>query len=122
MNGIEFALLAMQLAAGAALFWSSFCRLTHVSHETLPDIRLVVWVQSVSALTVIFTPLLPIVEPVCDWPPLTTPLWVWVGVIVSAAAIQIVTARHWVDGVPRDYTKPEHRPMRRAGEMKKTLS
>lgn len=108
--------LVIQVVAGASLFWSSFCRLSLTDDTTLPEIRYVVWFQSVTALFVIFAPFLPIVESDFKWAPLTTPLWVWVMLVVSAASVQIVTAVHWGSGVPRPYLRPEYRPKRRASD------
>ena len=109
--------LVLQVLAGASLFCSSFCRLRHISNETIAEIRFAVWLQSVSSLTVIVAPFLPLVEPAFCWPPGETPIEVWVGIVITSAFIQIATARHWMAGVPWSYTKPEHRPMRRASEI-----
>lgn len=106
-------LLLVQLIGGGLLFWSSFCRLTLTSNETIQSIRLAIWLQSVAALFVIASPYLPLVDSSLGWPAFTTPIEVWVGVVATSAAMQIVTAIHWERGVPHSYIKPEHRPMRR---------
>lgn len=107
------ALLLVQLIGGAMLFWSSFCRLTLTSTETIQSIRLAIWFQSVAALFVVAAPYLPLADAAVGWPPFTTPNEIWVFVVATSAAMQIVTSMHWVNGVPHSYIKPEHRPMRR---------
>lgn len=106
-------ILVIQLIAGVALFYSSFCRLTHTTLETITEIRMAIWAQSVAALSIIFCPFLPLFEPSCWWPAMTTPIEAWALLVASSAAIQIATARHWVNGIPASYIKPQHRTVRR---------
>lgn len=105
--------LLLQALAGGSLFWSSFCRLTLTSTETLLDVRMAIWAQSVSGIALLMCPYLPIIHNEFEWAPLTTPTLVWIFVGISAAVVQIVTSRHWVGKVPRSYLKPEYRPMLR---------
>lgn len=121
INTTTIVLLILQATGSALLFWSSFCRLRFTDGETLLDIRMVIWLQSVSAVAVFVAPFAPLLDPQAfDWPALSTPLWVWVFAGLLAAAVQIVTARHWHAGVPRSYIKPECRPQRRATDFEVT--
>lgn len=121
MDAITMLYLAAQAALSAVLWWSSFCRLTHIARETIREIALAFWFQGAMSTTLLIAPYLPLLDDDFKWQPYTTPLPVWLCMLASIVFIQIATARHWVAGVPRSYIKPEHRPMRRSQDFKDTF-
>ena len=114
MSALDIAQQLMQAGLAVALFVAGFCRLTHTTRETIREIRFAVVYQTAAALTVLAAPWLPLAEPGLPWAVGTTPEWTWLMLLSAGVCIQIATARHWAEGVPRSYIKPECRPMRRA--------
>ena len=122
MDALHVFYLASQAVLAAVLWWSSFCRLTHTDRETIREIRAAVWFQGSVATTLLIAPYLPLLDKAFTWPAYTTPVQIWLCVLAAQVRIQIATSRHWHDGVPRSYIKPECRPMRRARDFEDTFT
>ena len=108
--------LGLQTAMSIALFYSCFCRLVATDATTIREVRWAIWFQGTAAALVCVAPWLPIVEPDADWPPLTTPVWIWLLLLAGSLSLKVSTARHWTEGVPRSFVRPECRPCRRAAD------
>ena len=120
MDSHQIFYLAAQAALASVLWWSSFCRLAHIDKETIREIRIAVWLQGASSTVPRAAPYLPLIERDFPWVPLTTPIEIWLCLLASMVFIQIATSRHWANGTPRSYIKPECRPMRREQDFKDT--
>lgn len=106
MNALAFITLVLQTVAACALLYSCFCRLVRTDETTIREIRLAIWFESVAAGLVIGAPILPLVPEIpTDWAPLTTPMWVWLVLLLAATLVQVVTSKFWRDGVPLDFVK-----------------
>lgn len=99
-------MLAMQMALGAFLFWSCFCRMTKTDRDTHREVRWAFLFKGACSGILAGAPLLPILMPrEATWPAYTTPTWVWLTFLLSVAIVQVVTAHHWRDGVPREFQR-----------------
>lgn len=98
-------LLFVQAALAAALMWSCFCRLVKTNAGTLREIRWSIWFLFVAAGLVLAAPVMPLLDQHLGWPPLTTPLWAWLALLLAIVLVQIVTRRHWRESVPSCYQK-----------------
>lgn len=98
-------LLFVQAVLAGALMWSCFCRLIRTNSSTLSAIRWAIWFMFVAAGLVLAAPVMPLLDALCNWPPFTTPLWVWLVLLLAIVIVQIVTRRHWRDSVPASYRK-----------------
>lgn len=99
-------MLAMQMALGAFLFWSCFCRMTKTDRDTHREVRWAFLFKGACSGILAGAPLLPILMPrEATWAPYTTPTWVWLTFLLSVAIVQVVTAHHWRDGVPREFQR-----------------
>lgn len=99
-------LLLPQSAFAMALGWSCFCRLVRTDDRTIREIRLAIWFEGVAAGLVLLAPVMPLLDPVhFTWTAWSTPSWVWLVLLVAATLVQVATAHHWRDGVPRDFVK-----------------
>ena len=110
--------LVVQTALALALFICGFLRLALTDSETIVEIRAALVWQSATAATLMFAPWMPLSDPIhLTWPVGTTPDVFWLMLLSSSAGIQIATMRHWENGTPRSYLKPECRPMRRQNDF-----
>lgn len=112
MSYADALLLGVQFVFAAGLFWSCFCRLVKTNAETIREIRLAIWLESVAAALVMGAPILPLVMPaeflghgLVRWQPWTTPAWVWVVLLVAATLMQLVTAKFWRNAPPPDFQR-----------------
>lgn len=89
------------------LFWSVFCRSVRVDKTTRLDVRLALWLVGIAALVGMGSTLY-------GWLPDGVTL-----VIVGAVVVmQVVMARHWRHGVPRQFVLDIYKPKRRAGDAR----
>ena len=88
-----------QMTISAALFYSCFCRLVMTNVYTIREVRWALWYEAVASALVFMAPVLPMFVLELDWRPGTTPLWVWMEMLLAATLVQIVRARYWVGGV-----------------------
>lgn len=103
---MQFVLLMLQVAFAAALSWSCLCRLVKTDAETQREVRWAILLELIAAGFVGMAPLLPYLMPNdIPWAPLTTPGWVWLGLLIAATLMQLVTARYWHVGVPRQFQR-----------------
>lgn len=102
---MTMALLILQVTLGAALAWSCFCRLVRTDGNTAREIRWAIVFEAGAAMMVAGAPFIPIMLNNEWWPILTTPWWVWVVLLMAAAAVQVATARYWRGGVPQDFQR-----------------
>ena len=87
----------------AAIFWSCFCRQTKSSARTTrEDIRTVFWLLAVSSLTLGIAPWAPRLWPELEAYNVT---WASLALLAAVAAVQMVTAKHWRNGVPTAFTR-----------------
>lgn len=92
-------LLVAQLLLASTLMWTCFCRLVKTDADTHREVRWSILFEGIAAGLVMGAPYLPLLMPrEIHWMPFTTPLWVWVGLLVSVTLVQVVTARYWKDG------------------------
>lgn len=105
MNAPAFPLLLVQLAFGLALAYSCFCRLVKTDAETIREIRWAICFEGAAGLLVFGAPFMPMLVPELSgaWRPLTTPLWVWLSVLVACTLVQVATARFLHTGPPADF-------------------
>ncbi len=102
-------ILVVQSVIAAGLAWSCFCRLAMTDGETHREIRLAIWFQAVTSGLVLFSPVLPALVPeLCgsggfQWSAGHTPGWIYALALLSAALMQLSTARFWRYGVPSDF-------------------
>lgn len=89
-----------------ALFWSVFCRLVRATTATRLDVRVALQLVGIGALIGIGAPLY-------NW----LPDWVTLAIVGAVVVMQVVMARHWLHGVPRQFIYEQHRPKRRAGDI-----
>lgn len=100
---MEWIVLTLQIILATALAWSCFCRLVKTNNRTVREVRWAITYEAIAVMTLILAPFLPLLYPYYDWPPFTTPAFVWILLLAAAALIQIATARHWRDGQPPDF-------------------
>lgn len=98
-------LLCIQVLLAGLLGWSCFCRLQKTGRSTRADVRWAIWFLGVAAGSVLLAPVAPLLWHGIDWPAWTTPLWTWLLLLLAATLVQIITARHWRGGVPRNFMK-----------------
>lgn len=104
-------LVAAQMAFAAGLAWSCFCRLVRTDARTEREIRWAIWLQGVAAGLVLGAPILPLLVPELlghghfKWQPWSTPVWVYVVLLISAALMQWTTAKFWRDGPPASFQR-----------------
>lgn len=97
--------LIIQTVLCTALFWTSFCRLTKTDVNTIREVRLAIWFEGVIALAVLGAPALPLLVPECNWPALTTPLSMWLSMLLASLLRVVASARQWSHGVPSKFVK-----------------
>jgi len=83
------------LAACGALVYSGFCRLVHTSDTTLVIVRAVIWLLTAAALAA--------GGAVLFWS--HVPRWPDAALAAAIAAVQVVTAVLWRDGVPASFRR-----------------
>lgn len=105
MTKLDAVLVVIQMVLAACLACSCFCRLVRTDCETIREIRMAIWFEAMAAGLVMGAPVIPWLVPEITWHPGTTPRWVWLVLLVSATAVQIVTARYWKSGVPSVFQK-----------------
>jgi hypothetical protein len=109
MNHVVILILHETLCA--AIFFSVFCRSVKSSAKVRADVRLAFVMLGTVACAGMAAPLV--------WG-LIPDLFV-LSLLASIAAVQIATSRHWADGVPQGYYRPEFVPrLRRATDYLET--
>lgn len=89
-----------------ALFYSAFCRAVKSDTRVHLDVRLAFNALGAVACWGFVAPLMGY-----------TPHWFGICLLAAIVTTQWVTAKHWQQGVPDRFMKPEHRPkMRRASD------
>lgn len=96
-------LLALQVALAGLLAWTCFCRLALTSARTLREIRWSIWFLGVAAGLVLGAPVLPLLDAAFDWPPGTTPAFIWLLLLLAIVMVQVATSRHWRHGTPPSF-------------------
>lgn len=81
--------------ACAAIAWAGFCRMVRTDTGTLAAIRVVMWMLTVAALAA--------GAAVLVWR--HVPRWPDVALATAIAAVQVVTAVLWRDGVPWQFRR-----------------
>lgn len=97
--------ILLQVVLASLLAWSCFCRLVKTSARTLREIRWSIWFLGVASGLVLGAPVLPLLDPAFTWPALTTPLVIWLLLLLAVVLVQVATSRHWRNGVPPNFTK-----------------
>lgn len=107
MKTFTLALLLIQTAFAAACVWSCFCHLVRTDADTIREVRWTIWFEGLVAGLVAIAPILPLTVPELAgaWPVWTTPDWLYVLAVVAMTLMQLVTARYWGGGVPRDFQR-----------------
>ena len=100
---MSYLLTVLQMTAAAALFYSCFCRLVRTDQDTIPAVTHAIWFLALAAGMVFGAPILPLLVPQIEWAPWTTPLWVWLGLLLATKLLQFVTARYWSHGTPEKF-------------------
>lgn len=83
------------LVACAAVAWSGYCRLVRTDVGTILAIRAVMWLLTVAALAA--------GTAVLVWG--HVPRWPDAALAAAIAAVQVVTAVLWRDGVPESFRR-----------------
>lgn len=100
-------LQALHALAFVGLVATSAMRLYKTNCQTLDVIRLAVWALFCTSVLMLFAPIAHEF-----WPDLCAheyrPTWVVTCHAWAVLAVQYFTGKHWKNGVPRSYTKPEH--------------
>lgn len=99
--------LLLQVVFAAALAWTCFCRLVKTSARTLREIRWSLCFLCIVAGVVLGAPFLPFMDAAFAWPPLTTPLGVWLLLLLAIFCVQLSTSRHWRHGAPAAFERGE---------------
>lgn len=84
----------------AALLWSVFCRLVRTNERTLFWVRASIWLLGVAALV-------GMAAPVYGWRPDAVVLLM----TLACLNMQLVAARHWRTGVPKQFQYSQFSPM-----------
>lgn len=106
LSQTQITLLVLQLVIAGCIFAACFYRLVKTNDRTVDAILLAFWFMAVAALFLLVAPFLPIAAPIdCPWPVGTTPVWAYLLFISSSLGVQIITAAHWVRGVPVHFIK-----------------
>ena len=91
------ALLILHEALSLALAYTVFCRSCRSDADTVRlDIRVAFWLLGVVAVIGIPAPLV--------WPAIITAYSL--ALLAGVAAVQIITARYWHEGVPKPFCRP----------------
>lgn len=89
--------LILHEALAGALFYSVFCRSIKTDAETTRrDVMLAIWMLGCVAIVMIAAPI------VKGW----RPDWFTTALLAAVVMVQLVTAKHWGDGVPAQFRKP----------------
>lgn len=102
------ALLVAHLILCAMLIFTVFCRAVRTDHTVRLDVRFAFFCMGIVACLGIPAPLI--------WSFTPTPFSVLL--LAGIVLVQLTTSRHWKDGVPYSFYKPDCRPGRRSCEMK----
>ena len=102
---VSSVLLLLQMSLASALAWSCFCRLAKTSARTLREIRWAIWFLCIVAGLVLGAPVLPLLDSAFTWPPLTTPLAVWLLLLLAIFIVQLATSKHWRAGAPGQFER-----------------
>lgn len=109
MTSSHITLLVLQMGFAIVLMYACFCRVVKTNEETVREIRWAIWLEGVSAGLMFGAPVLPELvyqfrgTGVFQWLPGMTPEWVYVLMLVSAALVQLSTARFWQFTPPNDF-------------------
>lgn len=95
--------IVLQVALAGLLAWTCFCRLVKTSARTLREIRWSIWFLGIASGLVLGAPVLPLLDDAFTWPALTTPLGLWLLLLLAMVLVQVATSRHWRARVPRDF-------------------
>ena len=99
-------LIALHVALCLALIHSVFVRFVRTDASVRIDVRLAFWLLGLAACLGVPAPLFGYVPRLLD-----------LLLLASFTAVQWVTGRHWTAGVPHDFYKPGHMPLRRACDV-----
>ena len=95
----------------AVLFYSVFYRAVRMGESTRQDIRIALMALGTVAAMGVAVPL--------HWRT-WHPDCLYLALLASITAVQVVTAYHWRDGVPSRFLKPTTGPDRRISERRET--
>lgn len=87
-----------------AIMWTCWCRQVRSNSQTIEAVRLAFWLMFCAAMVLLVAPIGHKLWP-DTWPRYTIQ-WPTLGLMASAALVQIVTARHWLHGPPAVFQKP----------------
>lgn len=95
---MSYALFFIHEALAGALFYTCFCRAIHMDKSTTSTgVMLAFWMLGVASVVMIAAPV------VSRWQP-TIPSLV---LLLAITIVQVVTARHWLAGLPPQFNKAE---------------
>lgn len=86
-------MLALHEILSIALFYTCFCRAVKTTHKVRKDVLAAFWLLGVVSCIAMFSPL------VFGW----TPDAMSLALLASVLIVQVVTASHWRDGIPKDF-------------------
>ena len=108
MDVLHPVLLLVQVMLAIALASTCACRLVKMDSKTIREIRWAFWFETIAALLVLGAPAMPVLwHQYCRWAPGTTPLAIWLLLLLAAVLVQVVTARYWHAGVPRQFQEKD---------------
>lgn len=97
-------LQALHLVLALVLFYTCFCRQTRsTAATTKADVRGAFWLLSIAAVVVAAAPYGHLLWPELFQPDAVT--WPDVLLLAGIVLVQVVTARHWRDGVPTAFLR-----------------
>lgn len=109
-------LLLVQVGMCMVLAWSVICRATRMNEYTLREVRWAMAFEGIAAGLLGGSWLLPSAMPYetelvanyfgTSWPIGHTPDAVWLLFLLSMLNVQLVTVKHWHDGVPQSFQAP----------------
>ena len=107
---LDISLVAHEILC-AALFYSVFGRAVKSCAKVRTDVRVAFFALGLIACIGMAAPL--------AWGFIPSPLFL--ALLAAIVAVQLTTSRHWANGVPSMFIKPEHVPrMRRATDREAT--
>jgi hypothetical protein len=104
-------LLVLQLSMALVLCWSCLCRATKTNGDTRREVRWAMVFEGAAAGLLLGAPFLPALMPeFFEWEVGTTPVAIWMILLVSILTVQLVTAKYWQQGVPERFQVGYQRP------------
>ena len=101
---MNYALFFLHESLAGVLFYTCFCRAIHMDKNTTSKgVMLAFWLLGIASVVMIAAPV------VSPWKP-TIPSLV---LLLAISIVQIVTARHWMAGIPDQFkTTGNQQPMK----------